>query len=125
MYRVRAPIADQPAKGHTAVNDDQLITITEAAELLRTPVATLRWWRHNGIGPHSFKIGRGVRYRLSDPRAWIDQQHGPQSALRRPLRSGHSDGAHRTNAQLASGAHATATHGAKNPTGTSRAAPDA
>ena len=34
MYRVRAPIADQPAKGHTAVNDDQLITITEAAELL-------------------------------------------------------------------------------------------
>jgi excisionase family DNA binding protein len=80
MYRVRAPIADQPAKGHTAVNDDQLITITEAAELLRTPVATLRWWRHNGIGPHSFKIGRGVRYRLSDLRAWIDQQHGPQSA---------------------------------------------
>ena len=44
------------------------------------PVATLRWWRHVGTGPHSFKIGRGVRYRLSDVHAWIDQQHGQQSA---------------------------------------------
>ena len=62
------------------MNDDQLLTITETAELLRTPVATLRWWRHTGKGPRSFKIGRAVRYRLSDLHAWIDQQHGPQPA---------------------------------------------
>ena len=43
------------------MNDDQLLTITETAELLRTPVVTLRWWRHTGKGPRSFKIGRAVR----------------------------------------------------------------
>jgi len=42
------------------MNDDQLLTITETAELLRAPVATLRWWRHTGQGPRSFKIGRRV-----------------------------------------------------------------
>ena len=61
------------------MNDDQLLTITETAELLRTPVATLRWLRHTGSGPRSFKIGRAVRYRLSGLHAWIDQQREEQS----------------------------------------------
>ena len=43
-------------------DNDRLLTITEAAELLRVPVATLRWWRHKGIGPRSFKMGRHVMY---------------------------------------------------------------
>ena len=63
------------------MNDqDRLLTITEVAELLRKPVATLRWWRHTNTGPHSFKIGRDVRYRQSDVHAWLDQQHHGQSA---------------------------------------------
>ena len=62
------------------MNDDQLLTMKEAAEFLRTPVATLRWWRHLGIGPHSFKVGRRVFYWLSDLRAWLDQLHGQRSA---------------------------------------------
>ena len=58
------------------MNDqDRLLTITEVADLLRKPVATPRWWRHTKTGPHSFKIGRDVRYRLADVHAWIDQQH--------------------------------------------------
>ena len=56
------------------MNDDQLVTITEAAEFLRTPVATLRWWRHTGKGPRSFKIGRRVTYRRSDLENWIEAQ---------------------------------------------------
>jgi predicted DNA-binding transcriptional regulator AlpA len=56
------------------MNDqDRLLTITEVADLVRKPVATMRWWRHIGIGPHGFKIGRDVRYRLSDVRAWTDR----------------------------------------------------
>jgi excisionase family DNA binding protein len=51
---------------------DHLLTITEVAELLRVPVATLRYWRHLGTGPHSFRVGRGVRYRRGDVRAWIN-----------------------------------------------------
>ena len=56
------------------MNDDQLLTITETAELLRTPVATLRWWRHTGQGPRSFKIGRRVTYRRSDLEDWTEAQ---------------------------------------------------
>jgi hypothetical protein len=38
----------QPA-GH----EPELLTIAEAAQLLRTPVATLRYWRHRNTGPRS------------------------------------------------------------------------
>lgn len=31
--------------------DNDLLTIAEAAELVRCPVATLRYWRHVGGGP--------------------------------------------------------------------------
>jgi DNA-binding transcriptional MerR regulator len=53
---------------------DRLLTITEAAELLRIPVATLRWYRHLGIGPRSFKLGRHVMYREADLFSWVDAQ---------------------------------------------------
>ena len=58
------------------MNDCDLITITEASERLRTPAATLRYWRHLDIGPKSFKIGRRVVYRRDDLEAWIDTQRG-------------------------------------------------
>jgi excisionase family DNA binding protein len=51
-----------------------LLTITEAADILRTPVNTLRYWRQLGTGPASFRIGRHVVYRRSDVLAWIDNQ---------------------------------------------------
>jgi excisionase family DNA binding protein len=53
----------------------ELLTIAEAAELLRAPVATLRYWRHRNIGPRSFRLGRRVLYRTDDLHAWIAQQH--------------------------------------------------
>ncbi len=61
----------------------ELLTITEAADLLRTPVATLRYWRHRNIGPHSFRLGRRVLYRRDDLRTWIDDKHS-RSATDRP-----------------------------------------
>jgi DNA-binding transcriptional MerR regulator len=51
-----------------------LLTITEAAELLRAPVATLRYWRHLGTGPRSFRLGRRVLYRRLDLQVWLDKQ---------------------------------------------------
>jgi len=53
-----------------------LLTTAEAAEVLHSPVATLRWWRHKGMGPKSFRMGqRKVMYRLSDVEAWLDTQY--------------------------------------------------
>jgi excisionase family DNA binding protein len=60
----------------------ELLTISEAAELLRAPVATLRYWRHRNTGPRSFRLGRRVLYRRDDLHAWIDAQHR-QSTTRR------------------------------------------
>jgi hypothetical protein len=40
----------------------ELLTIAEAAELLRAPVATLCYWGHPGTGPRSFCLGRRVLY---------------------------------------------------------------
>ena len=53
-------------------HDPQLLTIAEATELLRVPVGTLRYWRHLGTGPRSFRLGRRVLYRRDDLHAWID-----------------------------------------------------
>ena len=60
----------------------QLLTLTEAAARLRTPVATLRYWRHLGIGPDSFRLGRRVMYRRDDLDQWITAQHDAQAERR-------------------------------------------
>ena len=61
---------------HPASREPELLTITEAAELLRAPVATLRYWRHLGTGPCSFRLGRRVLYRRDDLKAWVEAQLG-------------------------------------------------
>jgi excisionase family DNA binding protein len=50
------------------------LTIQEVADLLRTSPETVRYWRHVGKGPASFKIGRRVLYDESDVRAWVESQ---------------------------------------------------
>jgi excisionase family DNA binding protein len=64
-----------PSRQHATEPVPELLTITEAAELLRAPVATLRYWRHLGTGPRSFRLGRRVLYRRDDLTAWIGAQH--------------------------------------------------
>ena len=54
--------------------DREFLSTTELAEMLGVPVATCRWWRHNGTGPRGFRVGRAVRYRRSDIEAWIAER---------------------------------------------------
>lgn len=49
------------------------LTISEVAELIRAPLETVRYWRHVGKGPKSFKVGRRVLYAIEDVEAWIAQ----------------------------------------------------
>lgn len=51
-----------------------LLTLEDVSDLLQIPIATLRYWRHQGSGPKSFIVGRRVRYRAADVTAWIDEQ---------------------------------------------------
>ena len=56
-------------------HDHDLLTIHEAADIVRAPVATLRYWRHLGTGPRSFRLGRRICYRHSDVLSWIEERY--------------------------------------------------
>jgi hypothetical protein len=63
--------------------DDEMLSIEEASAFLRVPVATMRYWRHLGSGPFSFRVGRHVRYWRTDLVLWRAEQGrrpGPDSA---------------------------------------------
>lgn len=52
------------------------MTTNQAAEVLGRPPATLRWWRHAGEGPRSFRMGKkAVAYKASDVLAWLEAQY--------------------------------------------------
>lgn len=57
-----------------AAGPSGLLTVEEVAQLLRTPPATLRYWRYLGTGPLSFKLGRRVFYRSVDIDRWLAEQ---------------------------------------------------
>lgn len=63
---------------HAHGEDDRLLTIEEAAEVTRICVASLRWMRHTGEGPRSFRPARRVLYWLSDVLDWIDRRYDDQ-----------------------------------------------
>ncbi|MHB1210796.1 MAG: helix-turn-helix transcriptional regulator [Candidatus Nanopelagicales bacterium] len=50
----------------------QRLTLSQVAELIPVPQGTLRYWRHTGQGPRSFKIGRRVLYDADDVESWIE-----------------------------------------------------
>jgi hypothetical protein len=52
--------------------DDRLLTTDEVAAYFRTVPATVRYWRHLGKGPRSFKVGRKVLYRERDVQAFAE-----------------------------------------------------
>jgi hypothetical protein len=58
---------------------DEMLTLQEACAFLRVPEGTLRYWRHLGSGPRSFKLGRHVRYWRGDLILWLSEQtNAPQ-----------------------------------------------
>ena len=48
-----------------------LLTVSEAARLLRLSKRTLERYRVSGLGPKYLKCGRCVRYRVSDIETWL------------------------------------------------------
>lgn len=64
--------------------EEEFLTLSEVATILRVPVNTLRWWRQRGEGPRFFKIGRRLVTTIGDLRSWIEQQkHGASAGLAR------------------------------------------
>jgi hypothetical protein len=54
--------------------EDRFFTEHEISALIGRAVQSLRNDRSSGIGLPYYKVGRSVRYRLSDVMAWMDTQ---------------------------------------------------
>ena len=68
--------ADEPRHQPTPSKGlgDEMLSLQEACAFLRVPEGTLRYWRHLGCGPRSFKVGRHVRYWRADLVLWLTEQ---------------------------------------------------
>lgn len=53
------------------MEDNTYMTTAEVAALMRTSPETVRYWRHVGKGPGSFKAGRKVLYERADVEKWL------------------------------------------------------
>jgi predicted DNA-binding transcriptional regulator AlpA len=63
----------------TITTQYELLTTPEAAEFLNVPQGTLRWWRHQNIGPKGFRLGaRKVMYRRSDLIDWLERRYAAE-----------------------------------------------
>ena len=51
---------------------DPLLHTPEAARILKISPVTLERWRGLGAGPKFCRLGRAIRYRLSDLHSWVD-----------------------------------------------------
>lgn len=72
------PFHDPRRRDHAG---DDMLTLQEACRLLRVPEGTLRYWRHLGSGPRSFKIGRHVRYWKTDLILWLSERTNDPQGL--------------------------------------------
>jgi excisionase family DNA binding protein len=67
----------------------EYMTTQELADMLRAPVETVRYWRHVGKGPESFKVGRRVLYDRAEVEAFVRGAQNAASVASRPTVDGH------------------------------------
>jgi predicted DNA-binding transcriptional regulator AlpA len=68
----------------TATPMGHLLHMKEVAEITRIDLDTLRYWRHKGEGPPSFRLGRRVVYPEAELHRWIQAQARKESGQRAP-----------------------------------------
>ena len=56
----------------TAGGLEPLLSIETLAEYVGVPVVTIYRWRTEGKGPCAVRIGRHLKFALSDVQAWLD-----------------------------------------------------
>lgn len=53
---------------------DRLWSVHDVSAYLGVPVGTIYSWRSEGRGPVGYRVGKYVRYRPEDVRAWVAEQ---------------------------------------------------
>jgi len=59
---------------HGRAGVEPMLTTDEVAQICRTTPSSVRAWRHHGVGPPGFRVGKRVLYPRSGVVAWLDQQ---------------------------------------------------
>ena len=60
---------------------EPVLTTSELAEYLGVQVQAIYDLCTDGRGPSGIRVGREIRYRVSDVRRWLDGLHEPESSL--------------------------------------------
>ncbi|MDT0143166.1 helix-turn-helix domain-containing protein [Microbacterium sp. PRC9] len=60
---------------------EPMLTTSELAEYLGVHVQAIYDLRADGRGPAGIRVGRELRYRVSDVRNWLDRLHEPVPSL--------------------------------------------
>jgi predicted DNA-binding transcriptional regulator AlpA len=58
----------------TEQHEDRLWSVHDVSAYLGIPVGTLYAWRSAGTGPPARRLGKRLRYRPSEVRAWVEDQ---------------------------------------------------
>jgi excisionase family DNA binding protein len=61
---------------HPMAGLEPVLTTSELAAHLGVPVQTIHDLRHAGRGPRGFRIGRELRYRVSQIQQWLAELEG-------------------------------------------------
>ena len=69
-----------------ALGLEPVLTTSELAEYLGVQVQAIYDLRADGRGPSGIRVGREIRYRVSDVVCWLDGLHEPLPGL--PIRQG-------------------------------------
>ncbi|TFD63767.1 DNA-binding protein [Cryobacterium sp. Hb1] len=60
---------------------EPVLTTSELAEYLGVQVQAIYDLSTDGRGPSGIRVGREIRYRVSDVRQWLDGLHEPEPSL--------------------------------------------
>ncbi|GAA1726468.1 hypothetical protein GCM10009809_22750 [Isoptericola hypogeus] len=58
-----------------------LINTEELSEYLGVPIATIYDWRVDAKGPRGIRVGRHLKFAVSDVRAWLEQNRDADRTL--------------------------------------------
>ena len=73
MAKTKKGVDQDPSRLDSSFDfSSRLLSTDEVARLLVVPVTTLYTWRYKGTGPRAFKVGKHLRYRLSDVMEWLE-----------------------------------------------------
>jgi excisionase family DNA binding protein len=69
-----AHLSCMKTKATPAARLEPLLSINDLATYLGVPVATIYDWRVDGKGPCGIRVGRHVKFTVSDVMAWLEEQ---------------------------------------------------